>query len=152
MQQCTFELNNEPMSAFCVGASSFAAFSGKGPYINKRANACLVKLGPIPPGTYYIVDRESGGRLGWWRDRIGSKENWFALYAADRQIDDWTFCNEVRRGNFRLHPKGERGISEGCITVDRPTDFHVIQSLLRRSKKSPIPNSSILAYGKVVVK
>ncbi|TSP12537.1 tlde1 domain-containing protein [Cupriavidus campinensis] len=62
MQQCSFVLNDQPISAFSVGSASFPAFSGKTPYINKRANSCLVKLGPIPPGTYYIIDRETGGK------------------------------------------------------------------------------------------
>lgn len=152
MQQCNFVLNDQPMSAFSVGGASFPAFSGKTPYINKRANSCLVKLGPIPPGTYYVIDRETGGRFGWLRDLVANKKNWFALYAEDGRIDDWTFCNEVKRGNFRLHPMGERGISEGCITVHRAADFHVIHSLLKRSRQSTVPGADFRAYGKVVVK
>lgn len=152
MHQCTFKLNNEPMSAFCVGASSFPAFSGLEPHVNLRASACVPDLGPIPLGSYYIIDRQSGGRLGWLYDMVGDKEDWFGLYAADKRIDDWTYCNEVRRGNFRLHPKVGRGISRGCITINRPTDFHVIRHLLRASKKMQIPGTQLFAYGKVAVK
>ncbi|HEU4622446.1 MAG TPA: tlde1 domain-containing protein, partial [Burkholderiaceae bacterium] len=64
MQQCSFELNDKPMSALVIGSQSFNAFSGLDPYVNKRAAACTPNLGPIPPGSYYIVDRESGGFLG----------------------------------------------------------------------------------------
>ncbi|WP_454763220.1 DUF2778 domain-containing protein [Cupriavidus campinensis] len=152
MQQCTFVLNDEPMSAFSVGGASFPAFSGTQPYINKRTHACLSMAGPIPPGTYYILDRESGGRMGWAYELIGIKKDWFSLYADDGHMDDWTFCNEVRRGNFRLHPKGRLGESKGCIAIDRPTDFHVLYHLLKASGKFAIPKTNLQAYGKVVVK
>jgi hypothetical protein len=61
MYQCSFELNDKPMSAFKVEARQFDVFSGRDPYVNKRMAVCTPNLGPIPPGTYYIVDRESGG-------------------------------------------------------------------------------------------
>lgn len=64
MFNCKFELNNQPMSVFQILTASYPAFSGLGREINKRSSACLQNVGPIPPGTYYIVDRESGGVLG----------------------------------------------------------------------------------------
>jgi hypothetical protein len=33
-------------------------------------------------------------------------------------IDDSTFVDGVRRGEFRFHPKGRLGISLGCITLE----------------------------------
>jgi hypothetical protein len=47
------------------------------------------------------------------------RSEWFALYSADT-ADDWVFVNGVQRGNFRLHPKGPRNLSEGCITLADP--------------------------------
>jgi len=68
MIDCKFELNNKPMSTFWCGAASFPAFSGLGKHVNHRAFACHPNLGPIPPGTYYIFDRQSDGLLGPFRD------------------------------------------------------------------------------------
>jgi hypothetical protein len=106
MIECTFELNDKPMSELKCDAKAFPAFSGYGAHVNRRASACLSGLGPIPPGTYYILDRQSGGLLGPLRDYFSGHSNWFAFYANDGKVDDETFCNSVKRGNFRLHPKG----------------------------------------------
>jgi hypothetical protein len=73
MFQCSFELNNQPMSAFKIGASSLPAFSGLGRFTNQRAMACLKGFGPIPPGGYYILDRQSGGLLGPLRDLFNDR-------------------------------------------------------------------------------
>jgi hypothetical protein len=116
MFECSFELNGKPMSDFKIGTMSFPAFSGLGQNANKRPLACVKGAGPIPPGMYFIVDREHGGRLGWLRDLFNEHGEWFALYADDGQIDDEIFYDQVKRGNFRLHPKGSLGRSEGCIT------------------------------------
>ncbi|MFP3617622.1 DUF2778 domain-containing protein, partial [Paraburkholderia sp. SIMBA_050] len=66
--------------------------------------------GPLPAGVYYIVDRQSGGRMGWLNDFRSDllagthRADWFALYRNDGVIDDWTSLNGIRRGHFRLHP------------------------------------------------
>ena len=130
MRLCSFELNGKPMSAFKMGASSFPAFSGLDSYVNKRGLACTPDLGAIPPGRYYILDRPSGGRLGWFRDLSSGKTDWFALYAIDGNIDDETWCDKVKRGQFRLHPKGFRGVSKGCIVLDREADFQLLRARL----------------------
>ncbi|WP_207005745.1 DUF2778 domain-containing protein [Trinickia mobilis] len=152
MLQCSFELNDEPMSAFRIGTTSVPAFSGLAPHINRRISACLPNLGPIPPGRYYIVDRESGGHLAWLKEIFIDRSDWFALYAADGKVDDAMFCNEVQRGKFRLHPKGPRGISQGCIVIDRPADFHRTRGLIVGCGKHPIPGSALSTYGMVTVK
>ncbi|MBN4080233.1 DUF2778 domain-containing protein [Beggiatoa alba] len=64
MIDCKFELNGKSRSTFWCGAARFPGFSGLGKYVNRRAYACLLNKGPIPPGTYYIFDRQSGGLLG----------------------------------------------------------------------------------------
>jgi hypothetical protein len=153
MQRCSFELNGKPMSKLVVGASSFPAFSGLGEHANTRSFACVPNKGPIPPGKYYIFDRQSGGLLGPLRDMFQKHSDWFALYAMDGNIDDdITLCNKIKRGSFRLHAKGSLGISQGCITVESVSDFQRLKSMLKGSKPEVVPGSSLQAYGTVTVR
>lgn len=152
MIDCVFELNGEPMSRLKCGASSFAAFSGFGSRTNRREFACRAGIGPIPPGVYYILDRQSGGLLGPLRDMFNDRRHWFALYANDGKVDDHTYCNMVRRGNFRLHPKGPLGISEGCITIETQAEFQRLRPMLRSSAQVAIPGTDLKAYGRIFVK
>ncbi|MDE2203258.1 MAG: DUF2778 domain-containing protein [Burkholderiaceae bacterium] len=155
MFECSFELNDQPMSTFKVGTASFPAFSGYGAYINKRASMCLPNLGPIPTGSYYIIDRQSGGRLGWLWDQVRGHADRFALYAIDGRMDDQTYCNQVLRGNFRLHPKTGAGISQGCITIAEPHNFARIRATLKSSAILSLraaDGKTLQAYGKVLVK
>lgn len=148
----TFELNDKPMSTFKTGVISFPAFSGIDQHVNRRISACMSGVGPIPPGTYYIFDRQSGGMTESLRNLFNDKTNWFALYAADGKIDDETYCNKVKRGAFRLHPKGSAGISRGCITIENIGDFHHISAMLRGACQAEVPGSKLKAYGKVIVR
>jgi hypothetical protein len=148
MYKCSFELNNKPMSAFKIGSLSFAAFSGRGRHINRRISACHVGFGPIPPGTYYIFDRQSGGLFGALYDMFSERSDWFSLYAIDGKIDDETYCNKVKRGLFRLHPGSA---SQGCITIKDSRDYQHLRAILKRSAPMEIPGSTLLAYGKVLV-
>lgn len=152
MVECTFELNGQPMSEFKCWSRSFPAFSGLSPYINKRAYACAADLGPIPPGTYYIIDRPTGGTFGAIRDTIYRRKDWFALYADDGKIDDITFCNQVERGKFRLHPKGPYGISFGCVVIDDAHDFLTLRSMLKSTSMGKTPSTSKPTYGRLIVR
>lgn len=152
MIDCTFELNGKPLSIFKCGAISFAAFSGLGEHVNRRIAACIIGAGPIPPGTYYIFDRQSGGLLGPFRDLFTGRDDWFALYAHDARIDDETFCEKVKRGEFRLHPKGATGRSEGCIVIDKKTDFMYLRAILTNSQQVEVPGIKLKAYGRLVVR
>ena len=151
MIDCAFKLNNKPMSIFWCGATQFPAFSGLGNHVNRWPSACIPNEGPIPPGTYYIFDRETGGLRGLWPRVFDEHSDWFALYAIDGKIDDETYCNQVKRSEFRLHPVGPRRISKGCITINRQTDFQFLRTILKNTKQEPVPGSKLLAYGKVVV-
>ena len=151
MVECTFKLNGKPLSTFEMSSLRFPAFSGLGEHKNRREFACAAGVGPIPPGAYYIVNRQSGGRLGPLLDFIKDRSDWFALYAADKQIDDEVFCNTVKRGNFRLHPAGTRGISQGCITLTTRTDFDILRHQLIAAGQVLIPGTSLHAYGRVTV-
>lgn len=151
MLSCSFTLNGKPLSKLRIGAKSFDAFSGMGVYVNQRQHACIPGRGPIPPGSYYIIDRESGGLLGPLRNLFNDRSEWLALYADDGSVDDVVKCNDIARGNFRMHPKGPLGISEGCITIEKPIEFNLVRSLIRSEKLQPIPGSSLKAYAKVLV-
>ena len=152
MIDCSFELNDKPMSTFKMGAPSFSAYSGLGKHVNKKVSECLENQGPIPRGKYYIFDRQSGGILGPLRDLITGRDEWFALYAIDGKIDDATYCEKVKRGLFRLHPKGPQGVSQGCIVINDWTDFQVVSSLLKGTKAEKISSVGLDAYGIVTVK
>jgi len=151
MLTCMFELNDKPISALKVGSLSFPAFSGLGDHANKRTKACVKGVGPIPPGSYYVFDRQSGGTLGPVRDFFSGRTDWFALYAADGRIDDETFCNEVKRGNFRLHPKGALGRSEGCVVIEKLSDYQHLHAVIKSAKTMDVPGSKLKAYAVLVV-
>ena len=152
---CTFVLNGRPISTLsCVGADPVPAFSGMPNDRNKPEAIAKPKSGPLPRGLYYVVDRQSGGRLGWLHDFVRGnlygthRDRWFALYRADGTIDDWTTVNGVRRGAFRLHPNGPLGRSEGCITVRDTQDFERLSAHRRAwGATLPIPGSNVKAYG-----
>ncbi|KWZ43752.1 hypothetical protein WS72_13395 [Burkholderia savannae] len=155
---CTFRLNGQPMSVLnCAGIGAFFAFSGLDRDINKPGAVAHANSGPLPPGRYYIVDRQSGGRMGWFWDHAlsfagRSPTEWFALFRIDATIDDFTVINGVRRGRFRLHPKGGAGISQGCITVANPDQFKRLRSaFLQRGATVPVPGTNLKAYGTVDV-
>ncbi|MCC8401201.1 DUF2778 domain-containing protein [Paraburkholderia sp. MMS20-SJTN17] len=76
---------------------------------------------------------------------------WFALYRDDGTIDNVTWINCVKRGQFRLHPAGGRGISLGCTTLPRHSDFMTIRNALLHTVKIPARCSGLLAYGTIEV-
>ncbi|WP_370261612.1 DUF2778 domain-containing protein [Limnobacter sp.] len=145
--ECSFRLNGLPMSAVKYAHLEFPAFSGLGSHVNKSNYTCHKNVGAIPIGYYYIVDRSSGGWLGEIRDLFSSKSEWFALYALDGKIDDEVFCNSVARGQFRMHPKGSLGRSEGCIVLANERDFQSLSVLIRKHPPVAVPNTKFLAYG-----
>jgi hypothetical protein len=149
--QCQFVLNGKAMSKFTCGGESFDAFSGLGESINKASAAGDVGSGPIPPGKYYIFDRQSGGKLGWFRDFLSGADKWFALYAIDGKIDDTAYFRDVKRGEFRLHPKGPRGLSLGCVVIDQHADFDRLRSMLLSHGSQSVVGSDLKAFGILTV-
>jgi Protein of unknown function (DUF2778) len=156
--QCTFRLNNEQTSTlWCSGFGRVAAYSGQ---LNGRDNPRAIDLkdiGPIPPGKYYLLDRQSGGRMGWFYDwlaqnNIGTTDHtkWFTLW--NERTGDMTYVNGVKRGEFRLHPEGPRRLSEGCITVLSLEEFDRLERHIRsRPPDVPVPGTTYRAYGTVEV-
>jgi hypothetical protein len=156
--RCTFRLDGRATSTLqCSGFGPVAAYSGTGwgrdnPRATDRRN-----IGPLPVGTYYIVDRESGGMFGWARDLwseygwgSSDRTKWFALW--NPRSGDTTMIHGVRRGNFRLHPEGQMRVSEGCITVVSHHEFDQLRRyILARGPDLPVPGSTLMAYGTVEV-
>lgn len=152
MVECKFTLNDQPMSSLQLGATVVPAYSGLGKYVNRRAYACSPGMGPIPPGAYYILDRQSGGRLNSIRSFFHNKDSWFALYAVDGRVDDETFCDGIERGNFRLHPRGFTGRSEGCVVIDRVSDFQRLRAILKSIVPTIVVGTRFRAYGRLIVR
>ncbi|EPT7003277.1 DUF2778 domain-containing protein [Cronobacter malonaticus] len=130
------------------GIGTFMAFSGNGANRNRAGCSHIPTIGPLPPGKYWIVDRVQGGFYA--RSVSGTKDfynkvfhdaqfghaDWFALWRDDLGIDDWTWVNGIKRGNFRLHPGT---ISEGCITLYRSSDFEVLRNSLLGTSLIDVP-------------
>lgn len=157
--RCAFDLNGKTTSTLnCPGFGMVPAFSGKDSGRDNPNATGIEGVGPIPKGTYYILDRQSGGHAGWLYDAWGKygwgttdHTKWFALWNAS--TGDSTYVGKVKRGHFRLHPMGPRRLSEGCITVTNPTTFDRLADFLRSSGADlPVPGSSFKAYGTVEVK
>jgi hypothetical protein len=161
--QGKFVVDNEPLEPLVIfGVGAFPAFSGNDIYRNRGGCVTVPNDGPIPPGKYWIVDRPTGGirsRLeASLKDMLNSAigtpshhDEWFALYRDDGAIDDWTWINGVKRGQFRLHPAGGRGISLGCITLPSYPDFQRIRNALLHTNTIPARNSGLSAYGWIEV-
>ncbi|MFP6561694.1 DUF2778 domain-containing protein [Paraburkholderia sp. B3] len=141
----------------CSGYGAVDAYSGHDRGRDSPVDVADVGVGAIPPGTYYIVDRQSGGRMGWLRDMLGpfvgttDRRLWFMLW--NPYTGDSTMINGIRRGNFRLHPDGPHHESDGCITVKNPAEFDRLQHHIRQHAPDlPVPGSDMKAYGQVDVR
>lgn len=155
---CTFTLNNQSSSVLqCPGVGTLVAFSGHGVGRNNPAVTDQENIGPIPKGRYYIVDRQSGGHLGrlydlWGEFGVGTTDHtqWFMLWNSS--TGDSTYVGKVKRGAFRLHPVGQLGLSNGCITVINPAQFKSFAGQLRKNGPDlPVPGTNFKAYGTVDV-
>jgi hypothetical protein len=155
---CTFKLNGQPTSSlYCSGFGNVSAFSGQKRGRDNPGAVAVPDVGPIPPGKYYLLDRHSGGRMGWLYDMIErvnvfstDHTKWFVLW--NERTGDSTFVNGVRRGEFRLHPASAGNLSKGCITVQSPIDFERLERYIRRHAPDlPAPGTTEMAYGVVVV-
>nr|WP_265325317.1 DUF2778 domain-containing protein [Klebsiella pneumoniae] len=83
------------------------------------------------------------------RELRRGNSDWFALWRDDRGIDDETWVEDVKRGNFRLHPGT---VSEGCITIAHNSDFAMIRNALMNTSLVQVPcMRSLMARGWVEV-
>jgi len=156
---CTFQLNRKTNSFLqCPGVGNLLAFSGTGPSRDNPSATAIANVGPLPVGRYYIVDRQSGGKLGWLRDLYSTygygttdRSQWFALWRE--KTGDVTIINGIKRRAFRLHPMGAMHLSEGCITLVNPSQFKRLADYLRKQGATlSVPGTSLKAYGIVDVK
>ncbi|MDU4940193.1 MAG: DUF2778 domain-containing protein [Mixta calida] len=158
----TFIINDADFCPLLIyGVGTFMAWSGKDQYRNRAGCTGIPDTGPLPAGIYHIVKRPSGGWKGvirtdlrdfysWWTSTPVIKYEWFALYRADGKIDDYTWINGVKRGNFRLHPAGPMGVSLGCITLQHRTDFIAIRHALLSTPQIKLANG-LQSYGTIEV-
>ncbi|KEA52394.1 hypothetical protein DT73_12575 [Mangrovibacter sp. MFB070] len=153
------EADYAPFNLYGVGV--FMAHSGRGAYRNNANCGSIPKDGPLPLGKYWIVDRLEGNWLSQksleikdaTRRSLGIKQfgksDWFALWKDDWGIDDHTWVEGVKRGNFRLHPGR---VSEGCITIAHESDFAMIHNALMNTPLIQVPcMRSLMARGWVEV-
>lgn len=157
MIKCTFRLNGAGISTLsCPGVGFFPAYSGNPEQRNDPEQTTVKDIGPLPPGRYYIVARPVGGLMFKQRDWVKSivsgsdHESWFALFRDDNLIDDTTFIEDVERGNFRLHPAGYRGISNGCITFTSKAHFAILRDALLITTTAMV-SPTMKAFGTVQV-
>lgn len=156
---CYFLLNRREMASLnCPGIGTFPAFSGQKEGRNNPEKTNVPDIGPIVRGRYFIVERPTGGRLGPFKERLlknvygTDRSTWFGLYRDDGKIDDYTFVQGVKRGNFRLHPIGPLGLSEGCITLQHSIQFNYMRDMFLKSGPTlNIPGSQLKAYGTIKV-
>lgn len=151
---CTYVLNGEPLSELTCEDRTYEAFSGDAAtYVNNALYQDLVKEGPLPLGRYYIVDRESGGMLGWIKQPVKDvfagtdRSEWFSLYRDDDQVDDQTTINNIQRSAFRIHPVGPQGISQGCVTLTSKLAFDELRQSLRNMPGEILPGTGIKYFG-----
>lgn len=143
------------------GVGTFLAFSGNGAYRNRGGCGMKPAVGPVPAGKYWIVDRPEGGIRS--QVNAGARDiynhvvkgatfrhnEWFALWRDDWGIDDYTWVEGVKRGNFRLHPGT---LSEGCITLAHDSDFAMLRGALLRTQQIDVPcMRKLKAYGTIEV-
>lgn len=155
--QCYFPLNGGKYATLAVpGVGFFPAFSGNGIATNDPDGAKMPSIGPLPTGRYYIVLRGLGGWYTQTKDSVNTfftgsnRSEWFALLRDDGVINDETFVEGIRRGEFRLHPIGPSGLSKGCITLYSQSDFKILASALLRTGGQQLGNY-LIAHGVVQV-
>ena len=152
---CTYVLNGEPLSRLVCDGVAYDAFSGDvaGNYVNDKRYQHVPKLGPLPLGKYYILDRESGGWLGWLKQPINdlavgtNRSEWLSLYRDDGIIDDQTSINNIQRGAFRIHPAGPRRISQSCVTLTSQAAFDELRRSIKNRSGEILQDRGIRYYG-----
>lgn len=156
-------VDNQPvLYLVMLGVGAFPAFSGDDMYRNRGGCTAVVSKGPLPAGKYWIVDRPAGGigskaaafAKDMWNAATGvatDHSEWFGLYRDDGLVDDWTWVNGVKRGNFRLHPSGGGGRSFGCITLHSRAEFRKLRQVLLQTTTVAAGNSGLRAYGWIEV-
>ncbi|XXD07579.1 tlde1 domain-containing protein [Klebsiella sp. R445] len=107
------------------------------------------------------MSRGSGGKISkaiaWVKDSYNqhasgaefSRDEWFALYPNDWNIDDTLWIEGVKREHFRLHPGV---LSDGCITLVSNAEFRTLRNALLATTLIDVPcMKDLKAYGMIEV-
>lgn len=152
LEHFMMELNGQSMSSLeCGCRENYPAFTGNPPYRNDPDATTQANIGPAPEGWYYIVDRPQGGLGGQVMSFVTGKDEWFALYRNDGTPGDDTVEKGVARREIRLHPKGPRGTSLGCVTLNNQADYDRLRKRLLSTTTGVIPGTNIKYYGTILL-
>lgn len=130
-------------------------FSGLGMATNDPTQTSNANAGPIPMGRFYITQRQSGGRLGWFRDWArrtftgNDPMSWFTLIPMDGNSDDCTVVDGVLRCHFRAHPDSA---SRGCVTFTSESEFFQFRQRLLQTAPGVIPGARTPYLGVLTVR
>lgn len=166
MQICMMDYSNlsaDGKTAYlkCYGIGTFEVLSGIERYINNPDCADHEKAA-IPVGTYWVTDRPAGSLYNRVRAEVidaahhwrNHHSDWFALF-SDKTKKDSLNVNGVNRTGFRLHPLNSdgTGVSWGCITLRRYSDFQHLRRLLLKRGTFAVPGGNGLrAYARIDVR
>lgn len=75
---------------------------------------------------------------------------WFGLYRDDGKIDDYTWINNVERGNFRLHPIGPMGFLWGVSRYNMLPIFRCCAKPYS-TQTIAVNGTKLMAYGCIEV-
>lgn len=166
MQICMMDYGNlsvDGKTAYlkCYGIGTFEVLSGIESYINNPDCADHEKV-TIPPGTYWVTDRPAGSLYHRVRAEAidaahiyrNHHSDWFALF-SDKTKKDSLNVNGTNRTGFRLHPLNSdgTGVSWGCITLRRYSDFQHLRRLLLQRGTFPVPGGNgLMARARIDVR
>ena len=124
-------------------------FSGNGDGKNNPDNAGNKDNGPIPPGKYYVIKRQSGGIRSQFEDwtykmwNDNDKTQWLAFIAIDGVLDDQKEINGVFRSSFRMH-YGTRSL--GCITFLDKDVFEKVREFILETESKTVKGADGTEY------
>lgn len=166
MQICMMDYGNlsaDGKTAYlkCYGIGTFEVLSGIERYMNNPDCADHEKAA-IPVGTYWVTDRPAGSLYNRvraevsdaWHHYRNHHSDWFALF-SDKTKKDSLNVNGLNRTGFRLHPLNSdgTGVSWGCITLRRYSDFQQLRRLLLSRGTFPVPGGNgLMAYARIDVR
>jgi hypothetical protein len=109
---CRFLLNKKTTSVLtCQGTAPVEAFSGQKDGRDNPDDTAMEDVGPLPKGTYYLVDRQSGGVLGFLYDWWGAH----GYGTTDRT--KWFMCG-IQNLGIRLTSMGSSEAASDFIQAD----------------------------------
>ncbi len=156
--QQTTNLDHYKNSGQYTMLTSSKVFSGNGQHRNNPNSTGVKGKGPLPKGTWYIVDRPSSSNvLRKAVDSLAGKNEWFALFKKDGKVDDKTVVQtkdgegnieSSERSNIRFHPGA---YSEGCLTFENEEEFEREADRLSNTETETIPGTDIKYYGTIEV-